>query len=218
MNFDIAQILLMIVPMVLAITLHEAAHAYAARHYGDHTAEQLGRLTLNPIAHIDPVGTIAVPLVTFLLSSSMGGGIFFGWAKPVPVISRNFRDVRIGMRMTAIAGPLSNIAMMFMWGALMAAVPYLPETIQHPLRMMCWYGMSFNAILFALNMLPILPLDGGRFVDTFLPPRASMQFSKMEAYGMWIILFLVMTGLLFYILYPVMNFLLGIVATLFGLR
>ncbi len=218
MNFDIAQILLMIVPMVLAITLHEAAHAYAARHYGDHTAEQLGRLTLNPIAHIDPVGTIAVPLVTFLLSSSMGGGIFFGWAKPVPVISRNFRDVRIGMRMTAIAGPLSNIAMMFMWGGLMAAVPYLPETIQHPLRMMCWYGMSFNAILFALNMLPILPLDGGRFVDTFLPPRASMQFSKMEAYGMWIILFLVMTGLLFYILYPVMNFLLGIVATLFGLR
>lgn len=214
MNFDIANVLLMALPMVLAITLHEAAHAYAARHYGDRTAEQLGRLTLNPLAHIDPVGTIAVPLVVFLVSS---GAFIFGWAKPVPVISRNFRDVRIGMRMTAIAGPLSNIAMLVMWAGLLAIAPFVPETLQKPLATMCFYGMIFNAILFALNMLPILPLDGGRFVDTFLPTRASMQFSKIEPYGMWIILFLMVTNLLTAILSPVVFFLVEAVSRVFGL-
>ena len=192
--------------MLLAITVHEAAHGYAARHYGDRTAEQLGRLTLNPLAHIDPIGTIVVPSLMFFTT-----GFLFGWAKPVPVVTRNFRDVRMGMRMVAVTGPLSNLAMMFGWAVLMGISPLVPASFQFPLSQMAQFGIVINAVLFVLNMLPILPLDGGRFLDTFLPARASMNFRKIEPYGMWIIIILMFTGLLSTIMQPFLLLVFGLV-------
>ena len=206
MNIDIALLAIAALPMIFAITLHEAAHGYVARYFGDPTAWQLGRISLNPIRHIDLVGTILVPAATLLF-----GGILFGWAKPVPVVSRNFRDTRIGMRMVAIAGPASNFVMMFGWAVLMMLTPLVPENFQNPMQQMAYFGVMINAVLFVLNMLPILPLDGGRFVDTFLSAKASFQFRKIEPYGMWILIALLFTGLLSKIMQPFLALVLGIV-------
>lgn len=199
-NFDLSVFLLAVLPVLLAITVHEAAHGYMARHYGDRTAEQLGRLTLNPLAHIDPVGTVLVPLITFLFTPFL-----FGWAKPVPVVTRNFRNARMGMRMVAIAGPLSNLVMALMWAVILGFGNIVPTQFQEGLATMASYGVMINAVLFVLNMVPLLPLDGGRFVDTFLPARASMNFQKIEPYGTWILLGLLMTGILWKIMGPFVN-------------
>ncbi|MBR7001542.1 MAG: site-2 protease family protein [Neisseriaceae bacterium] len=206
MDLNLRIILLMILPLILAITLHEAAHAYAARHFGDKTAEQLGRLTLNPIAHIDPIGTILVPLLMAGSSMAMGGmPMIFGWAKPVPIITRNFKNVRVGMRITALAGPLSNLAMMIAWLIMAIIAKYVPQNMGTPLGLMSQFGIVLNAALFVLNMLPILPLDGGRVLDTFLPAKYSFQFNKIEPYGIWIVLILLLTGLLWKILTPIIG-------------
>ena len=199
-------------PVIFAITVHEAAHGYAARHYGDRTAEMMGRLTLNPIKHIDPMGTILVPALMFMFTPFL-----FGWAKPVPVNTRNFKDMRMGMRMVAIAGPLSNLVMCFGWAMAMVASQWVPESFQEAMQTMSRYGIIINAVLFVLNMLPILPLDGGRFVDTFLPARASMQFQKIEPYGMWVIILLLVTGLLSKIMYPFISMILMAVQYFMGL-
>ena len=211
-NFDLGTFLLALVPVLLAITVHEAAHGYAARYWGDRTAEQLGRLTLNPLAHIDPVGTILVPIVMFLLTPFL-----FGWAKPVPIVPHNFRNMRLGLRMVAVAGPLSNLVMAFGWGLVFALAPHVPESFQYPLGEMAKYGVLINAVLFVLNMLPVLPLDGGRFVDSFLPARASMQFQKIEPYGTWIILILLVTGLLGKIMMPFVAGIITLVSSVTGL-
>lgn len=211
-NFDLGIFLLVLMPVLLAITVHEAAHGYAARYWGDRTAEQLGRLTLNPIAHIDPVGTVLVPLLMFLFTPFL-----FGWAKPVPIVPRNFRDMRMGLRMVAIAGPLSNLVMAFGWGLAYALAAHVPESFQYPLGEMSKYGVMINAVLFVLNMIPVLPLDGGRFVDSFLPARVSMQFRKIEPYGMWIILILLMTGLLDKIMMPFVAGIITLVRSVTGL-
>ena len=211
-NFDLGIFLLAVLPVLLAITVHEAAHGYAARHYGDRTAEMMGRLTLNPIKHIDPMGTILVPALMFMFTPFL-----FGWAKPVPVNTRNFKDTRMGMRMVAIAGPLSNLAMCFGWALMMVASQWVPESFQEAMQTMSRYGIIINAVLFVLNMLPILPLDGGRFVDTFLPAKASMQFQKIEPYGMWVIILLLVTGLLSKIMYPFISMILMAVQHFMGL-
>lgn len=211
-NFDLGIFLLAVLPVLLAITVHEAAHGYAARHYGDRTAEMMGRLTLNPIKHIDPMGTILVPALMFMFTPFL-----FGWAKPVPVNTRNFKDMRMGMRMVAIAGPLSNLVMCFGWAMAMVASQWVPESFQEAMQTMSRYGIIINAVLFVLNMLPILPLDGGRFVDTFLPARASMQFQKIEPYGMWVIILLLVTGLLSKIMYPFISMILMAVQHFMGL-
>lgn len=211
-NFDLGIFLLAVLPVLLAITVHEAAHGYAARHYGDRTAEMMGRLTLNPIKHIDPVGTILVPALMFMFTPFL-----FGWAKPVPINTRNFKDTRMGMRMVAIAGPLSNLVMCFGWAMAMVASQWVPESFQEAMQTMSRYGIIINAVLFVLNMLPILPLDGGRFVDTFLPARASMQFQKIEPYGMWVIILLLVTGLLSKIMYPFISMILMAVQYFMGL-
>ncbi len=204
MQFDLATFLLAIAPLLLAITLHEAAHAYAARYWGDNTAEKLGRLTLNPLAHIDLIGTILVPAALLLMQSPF----LFGWAKPVPVISRNLRNTRIAWRTIAVAGPLANLAMAFGWALLLGLFGLVvPESFQEPLYGMTQYGISINIVLFTLNMLPILPLDGGRFIDSFLPAKWSVQYQKIEPYGTWIIFFLLMTRLLYPIMEPVISLL-----------
>ncbi len=207
-EFNPAEFMLAILPVLLAITVHEAAHGYAARHYGDRTAEMLGRLTLNPLKHIDPVGTVLVPALMFLFTPFL-----FGWAKPVPVNTRNFRNMRIGMRMVAIAGPLSNLVMAFGWALGMALSVWVPESFQEALYRMSLYGISINTVLFVLNMLPILPLDGALFVDTFLPVRASIQFQKIEPYGMLIIVFLLVSGLLSQIMQPFVQGILRLVGS-----
>ena len=211
-NFDLGIFLLAVLPVLLAITVHEAAHGYAARHYGDRTAEMMGRLTLNPIKHIDPMGTILVPALMFMFTPFL-----FGWAKPVPVNTRNFKDMRMGMRMVAIAGPVSNLVMCFGWAMAMVASQWVPESFQEAMQTMSRYGIIINAVLFVLNMLPILPLDGGRFVDTFLPAKASMQFQKIEPYGMWVIILLLVTGLLSKIMYPFISMILMAVQHFMGL-
>lgn len=204
-NFDLGVFLLALLPVLLAITVHEAAHGYAAKHYGDNTAQMLGRLTLNPIKHIDPVGTILVPMITLMATP-----FIFGWAKPVPVNTRNFKNMRMGMRMVAIAGPLSNLAMALIWGLIMGLSTHVGYEYQEPLARMAHYGMLINAVLFTLNMLPILPLDGGRFVDTFLPAKQSMQFQKIEPYGTYIILGLLVFGLLGKIMMPIVQVIYGL--------
>lgn len=199
-SFDLGIFLLAIVPVLLALTVHEASHGYMARHYGDRTAEQLGRLTLNPLAHIELVGTIIVPLLTFMFTP-----FIFGWAKPVPVQTRNLRNMRVGMRMVAIAGPVSNLIMALIWALMLGLSYVVPMTFQEGLAKMASIGIMINAVLFALNMLPILPLDGGRFVDSFLPAKASQSFQKIEPYGTWILIGLMITGLLWVIMGPVVT-------------
>lgn len=197
-SFDLGIFLLAIVPVLLALTVHEASHGYMARYYGDRTAEQLGRLTLNPLAHIELIGTIIVPMLTFMFTP-----FIFGWAKPVPVQTRNLRNMRVGMRMVAIAGPASNLIMALVWALMLGLSYVVPLAFQEGLAKMASIGIMINAVLFTLNMLPILPLDGGRFVDSFLPAKASQSFQKIEPYGTWIVIGLMITGLIWVIMGPV---------------
>ncbi|MDO4640286.1 MAG: site-2 protease family protein [Neisseria sp.] len=212
-QFHLAEFLLAVLPILLAITVHEAAHGYAARYWGDRTAEQLGRLTLNPLAHIDLVGTIIVPLIMFTVTPFL-----FGWAKPVPIIPRNFRNIRMGLRIVAFAGPLSNLIMAFGWGIALAAAAWVPDNFQEAMSGMAIYGVSINVSLFVLNMLPILPLDGGRIIDSFLPTRASIKFHKIEPYGTWILLILLATGLLGIIMAPFYHAIVGLILSVLGMR
>lgn len=210
-NFDLGVFLLAVLPVLLAITVREVARGYTARYWGDHTAEHYGRLTLNPLVHISFLGTVVVPIVTFLLTPFL-----FGWAKPMPIDSRNFRDIRRAWRWVAVSGPLSNLLMAFAWGLMFAAAPHIPEAYQYPLGEMAKYGVLINAVLFALSIIPILPWDGGIFIDTFLPTKQSMQFRKIEPYGTWIIILLLVTGVLGMIIRPMVALVLSLVSLLVG--
>ena len=179
------------IPLLLAITLHEAAHGYAARVFGDRTAEMLGRITLNPIKHIDWVGTVAVPALTLAI-----GGFFFGWAKPVPVNFNNLRNPKRDMIWVAAAGPAANLVMAVGWAVILKVndVPAIDAIARA--------GVAWNVGLMVLNLLPILPLDGGRIVAGLLPGPLSYKFSRMEPYGMFIVLGLAVAGVLGTILSP----------------
>ena len=190
-------------PVLFAITVHEAAHGWMARRFGDSTAMMLGRVTLNPLKHIDPIGTILVPAVTFLLSSFL-----FGWAKPVPVNWRNLGNPRRDMVLVALAGPGANLIMAVCWALavkLGVALLHIFEWLALPLIYMGSAGVLINSILMALNLLPILPLDGGRVLAGLLPPRLAWQFSRLEPYGLFIVIALLMTGLLGRILWPLVQ-------------
>lgn len=208
----IQSILLFSVPAIFAITVHEAAHGFAARHFGDRTAEVLGRLTLNPIKHIDPIGTVLVPLGLLVMAKATGGPtILFGWAKPVPVGTRNLRNPQRDMAMVAAAGPASNLAMAAGWTAILAAAGFMRGSVPMAdlLTYMAYFGVFFNVILAVFNMLPIPPLDGGRVLSGLLPPRAAMSFDRIEPFGMMIIIALLVSGLLWQIVGPVVGLVLG---------
>ena len=181
------------IPAVLAVTVHEVAHGWVANKLGDSTAAQLGRLSLNPLRHVDPIGTIVVPLTLYLLHA----GFLFGWAKPVPVNWRNLRHVRRDMALVAVAGPFSNLLMLLGW--LLALMVFGEHRLVVP---MSWTGIFFNATIMLLNLLPIPPLDGSRIVTSLLPARAAVRYNKMEPFGIVILLVLMATGVVGAILIP----------------
>jgi Zn-dependent protease len=181
------------VPVLLAITVHEASHGYAARALGDRTAEALGRLSLNPIRHIDPVGTILVPGILLVL-----GGFLFGWAKPVPVNMRNLTHPRRDMALVAVAGPLSNLAMALAWGLLLKVALAVggADGVWIGIRAMAVAGIVINLILMVLNLLPLPPLDGGRVLTGLVPESWARRLDRIEPFGLLILIALQATGLL----------------------
>lgn len=190
------------VPIVLAITLHEAAHGYAARYYGDPTAWREGRITANPFKHIDPIGTLVVPLAILALSS---GGILFGWAKPVPVDFGNLRNPKRDMLWVAAAGPGANLVMAFFWAAVLKAAWILPlNYFSLPMARMAEIGIGINVSLMVLNLFPLPPLDGGRIAVSLLPHRLAWRFAQLERWGFPILLILLFTGILGAVLRPFM--------------
>lgn len=177
-------------PVLFAITVHEAAHGYAARYFGDPTAEQLGRITLNPVRHIDPIGTIAMPLLLYFATA---GAFLFGYAKPVPVNFGRLRCPKRDMIWVALAGPAANLAQAIAW----AALSYLlvAAGVHEPFfNGMARAGVLVNVVMFAFNLFPLPPLDGGRILVGLLPIRQAMAVSRIEPYGFFIVLVLVLTG------------------------
>lgn len=204
-----------ILPLLFAIVIHEVAHGWIAKQLGDPTAKMLGRLTLNPIKHIDPIGTIVVPLILLVM-----GGFIFGWAKPVPVTWANLKNPKRDMALVAVAGPAANLLMALFW-ALVAKIGLTLGSdvawLATPLTLMGIVGVTFNLILMVLNLLPILPLDGGRIVESLLPGSLSYQFSKLEPYGFILLLVLLVSGLLGNVLGMPVQFLEQTIFKLFGL-
>lgn len=188
-------------PILFAITVHEAAHGYAAKYFGDLTAERMGRITLNPFKHIDPIGTILLPALSVLL-----GGVLFGWAKPVPVNFANLRRPKKDMLWVALAGPASNFVMAIAWGLILARIEFFPPSAQDFLAQMSIAGIQINLVLMVLNLLPLPPLDGGRVAVSLLPMKAAIAFSRVERYGMLILIALLFTGILSMILSPALRF------------
>jgi Zn-dependent protease len=208
MEYNLIQsIAIYAMPVIFAITLHEAAHGYVARHFGDLTAYSQGRISLNPLRHIDLVGTILVPLVILMASKLMGaGGILFGWAKPVPVNFAALRHPKRDMLWVAAAGPAANLGMALAWAFLLKLALVVPENdYTLPMAHMAEAGVGVNLVLMLLNLLPIPPLDGGRIAVSLLPHRLAWNFAKIEPYGFPILLLLLMTNVLGAVLYPMLR-------------
>jgi len=216
LNVSLAQqIAAWLMPVLLAVTVHETAHGWVARKLGDKTAEKLGRLTLNPLKHIDPVGTILVPGIMLLLP----GGFVFGWAKPVPVDWRNLKRPKQDMAWVAAAGPAANLLMGLLWAlaARFALGMQADNWLAAPLLFMGVAGMFINTILMVLNLLPLPPLDGGRVLTGLLPAPLAYRFARIEPYGFWILIALLFSGVLGWILWPLVSFFLHGMASVAGM-
>ena len=188
-------------PVLFAITLHEAAHGYVARHFGDMTAHAQGRISLNPLRHIDMVGTIVVPLLMLVFSKYL-----FGWAKPVPVNYSALRKPRQHMALVAAAGPGANLVMALIWVLALKLAVLLPANgFSQPLGLMAQAGIFVNLIFMFLNLLPILPLDGGRIVASLLPTRAAWQYARLEPFGLPLLVLLLVTNVLAFVLEPLVG-------------
>ncbi len=205
-------------PVIFAITLHEAAHGYVARYFGDTTAYVLGRVSLNPVRHIDPLGTIVVPLGILLLTSLGGHGMLFGWAKPVPVNYHALRHPKRHMLWVAAAGPAANLAMALGWalvGKITLSVP--SNYFSEPLLLIGQAGVEVNVVLMLLNLIPLLPLDGGRIVASLLPPRLADSYTRLEPWGFPILLALMFTNVLSIVLGPMVIGSMHVIASAFGM-
>ena len=200
MEYLIQTLAIYAIPVLLAITLHEAAHGYVARHFGDSTAYLAGRISLNPLRHIDPIGTVLVPLLTML-----AGGILFGWAKPVPVNFGRLRHPKRDMLWVAAAGPGSNLVMAILWALAFRFATAFPESISVPLTLMAQAGVMINVVLMVLNLFPLPPLDGGRIAVSLLPQPYAYRYAQVERYGFIILIVLLFTGILGKILGPFIN-------------
>ncbi len=189
------------IPILFGITVHEVAHGWVANSLGDSTARLQGRLTLNPIRHIDPVGTILVPALMVMLT-----GFIFGWAKPVPVNWQRLGHPRRDMALVAAAGPLANLVMMLIWAiiAKLVFVAGIEASLVAPFILtMVKVGIIINIILMVLNLLPLLPLDGGRVMTSLLPPDLAEKYARLEPYGLIILVVLLVTGVLVRIIGPI---------------
>lgn len=202
-----------VIPILFAITLHEFAHGWVARRLGDPTASSMGRLTVNPLAHIDPLGTILIPLLTMMI-----GGFIFGWAKPVPIDPRHFQDPRRGMAWVGLAGPAANLLMALFWTWVLSMSLNLEGmNLAVPVALMAQIGIIINVILMVLNLLPIPPLDGSRVLAGIVPPDWARNIYRIEPYGLLIIMALLFTGVLGKILWPIIQSFYGFFFQLAGL-
>jgi Zn-dependent protease len=208
----ISTLFVFVIPVIFAVTVHEVAHGWVASRLGDQTAKSMGRLTLNPLKHIDPVGTILVPAIMYFAS-----GFIFGWAKPVPVNWKNLGHPRRDMAIVAIAGPAANLLMLLFW-AMSAKIITLfgnePNQLAQLLFIMCGIGVTINIVLMILNLFPILPLDGGRVLTAMLPRNLAISFSRLEPYGLIILVVLLFSGILWKILVPVISATLTLISQL----
>ena len=211
---DLYKILLVLIPVITAITLHEVAHGWVALKLGDSTARDLGRITLNPIKHIDPLGTVVIPIVMIIAT-----GFAFGYAKPVPVDARNFEHPQKDMALVALAGPLSNFIMAIFWMLILSvSIKLLPHGgALNALKYMAGVGVIINIILMVVNLLPILPLDGGRILTGVLPFKWAAVFARTEKLGLLLVILLLVTGILGKILSPMVDMVQKILLSLFGL-
>lgn len=206
----IQKIAIYALPVIFAITVHEAAHGYAAKHFGDMTAFNAGRITLNPLKHIDLFGTIILPALTVML-----GGILFGWAKPVPVDFRRLRNPKKDMLWVAAAGPASNFVMAIFWALVMKFSVNAPEAFVLPMALMAKAGVTINIVLMVLNLLPLPPLDGGRIAVSLLPMNLARPFAQIERYGFIILIILLFSGVLGRILEPLINLVYALISIIF---
>lgn len=197
------QVLIWALPVLFAITLHEVGHGWAALQLGDSTAKDMGRLSLNPIKHVDPMGTVVIPLVTFFLS-----GFVFGWAKPVPVNWNKLKNTKRDIALVALAGPAANLIMVVFWLMVIQFIVLTVSEASFTVDLMIYMakaGIAINVLLMIVNLFPLPPLDGSRVVFSFLPSSLAYRYAKLEPYGLIILVVLLATGIFFSLLGPVIN-------------